>query len=85
MVPKPLDESKYEIVDTEEGLMRLIATLQSQSVFSFDIHEHTIRSYLGFICAISVHDPNSAITSRLARTRATTSSTPSLSTIPSGA
>ena len=33
--------------------MRLIATLQSQSVFSFDIREHTIRS---------VHDPNSAIT-----------------------
>ena len=58
---KPLEDSPYEIVDTKERMMEIIDLLQKESIISFDIREHTVRTYLGFICMIMVHHRHSAI------------------------
>lgn len=60
---KPLEDSPYEIVDTKERMMEIIALLQKELIISFDIREHTVRTYLGLICMIMVHRPESAIPS----------------------
>ena len=49
-----LDETPYQVIETEEQLASLIRLLNQESVISFDIREHTYRSYLGFICVVIV-------------------------------
>ena len=56
---KSLEDSPYEIVDTKERMMEIIDQLQKESIISFDIREHTVRTYLGIICMIMVHSQNS--------------------------
>lgn len=52
--PLPLSVSPYSILSTEDELQSLITTLKQTRMIGFDLRQHTYRSYLGFICVISV-------------------------------
>ena len=52
--PGLLESSPYIIVNTEDQLEQLIQSLSQEDIIGFDIREHSYRSYLGFICIITV-------------------------------
>ncbi len=53
--PLPLNLSPYTVLSTEDELQSLIVLLKQVNMIGFDIRQHTYRSYLGFICVISVY------------------------------
>ena len=52
--PDVFESSPYIIVNTEDQLEQLIQSLSQEDIIGFDIREHSYRSYLGFICIITV-------------------------------
>ena len=51
---KPLEETPFTFVDTEEKLIELQQILEASKEIAVDLEHHDHRSYLGFTCLMQI-------------------------------
>lgn len=52
--PKPLEETKFVEVDTEEKLNELLEDLRKYKIIAIDLEHHSFRSFMGITCLMQI-------------------------------
>ncbi|BHF59344.1 Exosome component 10 [Sparganum proliferum] len=57
-VPKPLADTDFEFVDTQESLDRVISELKTEKEIAVDLEHHGYRTFLGITCLLQLSTRN---------------------------